>query len=152
MWISPKTEIYHFVHHEPRWWVHNRDHKCFSFSKPLIERTPKISLKRHPFPQNHPLVVLCKENRSPSQYQVKGKYQMHFTKKSKIPILFIAYSLSRLVFRAKNYAALLTESFHMSMSYWLSCSLQIAIQPLPRKFYKFFFATRPSIWFYTSAI
>jgi len=42
------------------------------FSKPLIERTPKISLRKYPSPQNHPLVVLCKGYRSSSQYQVKG--------------------------------------------------------------------------------
>ena len=107
-----------------------------------IERTLKISLKKHPSPQNHTLVVLCKEYRSPNQYQVNGKYQVHFIK---IPenscfvhlhiilhnISSLGYSLSRSVFCAKNYAALLTESFRLSLSYWFLCSLQIAIHPLP---------------------
>ena len=64
--------------HEPQLWVHNRDRELFL--KPLIEHTPKISLKKHTSPQNHHLVFFAKGIWSPSQYQVKSKYQVHFTK------------------------------------------------------------------------
>ena len=43
------------------------------FAKTLIEHTPKSHLKKHLSTQNHPLVALYNDYRSPSKYQVKKK-------------------------------------------------------------------------------
>ena len=43
------------------------------FAKILIERSPKNHFEKHPPTQNNPLVVLCKDYRSTSKYQVKRK-------------------------------------------------------------------------------
>ena len=44
------------------------------FRKTLIECTLKNNSSKYPSPQNNPLLILCKEYRSPSQYQVKRKW------------------------------------------------------------------------------
>jgi len=46
------------------------------FVKTLIECVPKNHLENHPH-LNHPLVALCEEYRSPSNYQVKRKQYVY---------------------------------------------------------------------------
>ena len=88
------------------------------FAKILIEHTPKSRLKKHPPTKNDSLVVLCNDYRSTSKYQVKRKeYEQLFVSPT--------YSLYLTLFLQKNYTALLTESFRMSMTYFKTRSRQI---------------------------
>jgi len=86
-------------------------------------------------------VVLCMEYRSTSKYQLKRIQYVYITLNWNLPfcsyhaiILSTLYSLSLPFFFEKNYTALLTESFYVSLIYLKMHTRQIANHPSPENF------------------